>query len=74
MQKIHKRKPSALLRHLQLTNLSIQGFHVTLEHCSSSNRTLESHGNTKQLDTQDVQEEALFLPPNRVAMLLLMEL
>lgn len=54
--------------------LSMQGFHEPLEHCSSSDRTAESQGNIKQLNTQDVQEEALFLPPNSVAMLIIMEL
>lgn len=45
-----------------------------LEHCSSSDRTAESHSNIKQLSTRDVQEEVLFLPHNSVAMLLSMEL
>lgn len=45
-----------------------------LEHCSSSDRTVESHSNIKQLSIQDVQEEALFLPHNSVAMLLFLEL
>lgn len=54
--------------------LSIYCFHVMLEHCSSSDRTVESHSNIKQLSTRDVQEEVLFLPHNSVAMLLSMEL
>lgn len=45
-----------------------------LEHRSSSDRPVESYGNTEQLSTQDVQEEALFLPHNSGAMLLFMEL
>lgn len=45
-----------------------------LEHCSSSDRPVESHGNTEQLMLLPEHLLCLFLPLNCVAMLLFMEL